>query len=158
MPRKNGKLTAHETVVAQAMAETGNKRFAMHAAGMTKAGVNMALQRPAVQAEIVKEQTRILYQEILPLAVGRLKRILEDDKIRPADHNQAIKIALSHTLGGAGGSDARDPHEMSADELAKALNEAKLRAAALESVKADRAKPVIDGETIEAKPETDLFA
>lgn len=116
----------------------------MHASGLTKAGVNFALQRPSVQAEIVREQTRILYETALPLAVGRLVSILQDDKIRPSDHNQAIKIALAHTLGGSAAADAKDPHEMTPDELAKALNEAKLRAAALESVKADRARPVVE--------------
>jgi len=116
----------------------------MHASGLTKAGVNFALQRPSVQAEIVREQTRILYETALPLAVGRLVRILEDDKIRPSDHNQAIKIALAHTLGGSASAEAKDPHEMTPDELGKALNEAKLRAAALESVKADRARPVVE--------------
>ena len=116
----------------------------MHASGLTKNGVGMALQRPSVQAEIVREQTRILYETALPLAVGRLVRILQDDRIRPSDHNQAIKIALAHTLGGSASAEAKDPHEMTPDELAKALNEAKLRAAALESVKADRARPVVE--------------
>lgn len=129
----------------------------MHASGLTKAGVNMALQRPSVQAEIMREQTRILFETALPLAVGRLVRILEDDRIRPSDHNQAIKIALAHTLGGAGAADAKDPHEMTPDELAKALAEAKLKAAALESVKADRARPVLEAEPLEQPAAPDIF-
>ena len=126
----------------------------MHASGMTKAGVNMALQRPAVQAEVVREQTRILFETALPLAVGRLVRILGDDRIRPSDHNQAIKIALAHTLGGSGTANDKQPHEMTPDELAKALAEAKLKAAALESVQADRARPIVE---LEAEPEGDIF-
>lgn len=138
-----------EQKVVGAIAATGDKGFARHVSGFTRDGVDKALARPAVQAEIVREQTRILYQDILPLAVSRLQRILGDDKIRPSDHNQAIKIALAHTLGGAGAADAKDPHEMTPDELAKALAEAKIKAAALESVKADRARPVVE---IEADP------
>lgn len=154
MPRKNGRLTAAEMAVARAMAETGNKRYAMHASGLTKNGVGMALQRPSVQAEIVREQNRILYETALPLAVGRLVRILGDDRIRPSDHNQAIKIALAHTLGGSGAANDKQPHEMSPDELATQLATARARAAALESVQADRARPIVE---LEPEPEGDIF-
>lgn len=143
MPR-GGKLTMAEQTIAKAYAETGSRAYAQHAAGVQQPAVSKALQRPSVQAEIVREQTRILYETALPLAVGRLVRILQDDKIRPSDHNQAIKIALAHTLGGSASAEAKDPHEMAPDELAKALSEAKLRAAALESVKADRSRPVVE--------------
>lgn len=160
MPLRNGRLTVAEKAIAHAIAETGSRPYAGFVAGMTGDGVRHVLQRDGVKAEIVREQTRRLHDTLLPLAVGRLESILRDNTVRPADHNQAVKIVLTYTLGRDQDGSDKQPHEMSAHELDRALADAKLRAAALASVQADRARPVIEGEQLEALEalEVDLFA
>lgn len=133
-----------EQRVADAIAATGSKAFARHVSGFTRDGVDKALARPAVQAEIARTQTERLFNEVLPLAVQVHLDVLSDPRTPAGARVQAVKLAYERTLGGESSDKAKDPHEMAPDELAKALNEAKLRAAALESVKADRARPVVE--------------
>ena len=118
-------------------------------AGM-KAGYNShtaawkATQRPAVQEEIRRIQVERLFQEVLPLAVKVHLAILADDKTPAGARVQAVKLAYDRTLGDPNNAESKQAHEMSPDELAKAIADAKLRAAALEHVAADRAKPIIE--------------
>lgn len=116
----------------------------------TKAGYKseraayLALQRPAVQEEIRRAQVERLFQEALPLAVKTLCDIMADERQPAGARVQASKIALDRTLGDPNQAQSKQPHEMTPEELAKAISEAKLAAAALEHVAADRAKPIIE--------------
>jgi hypothetical protein len=105
-----------------------------------------ASQAPHVQAEIARIQTERLFNEVLPLAIQVHSDVLTNPATPAGARVQAVKLAYDRTLGGDAASSEKQPHEMSAEELAKAIAEAKLRAAALENVKADRAKPVIEGD------------
>lgn len=148
-------MTPQERAFAGAMAATGEPQLAAHKAGYRGSGsASLALQRPAVQAEIARLQTERLFNEVLPLAVKVHLQILEDPKTPAGARVQAVKLAYDRTLGTDSAGGGKDPHEMSPDELAKAIAEAKLRAAALEHAKADRARPIVD---LEAVAENDLF-
>lgn len=147
MPRKDGRLTGPERVVAKALAETGNQAFAAQQADIGRTGVLKAASRPAVQAEIVRIQQELLFSELLPLAVQVHKELLLSDRTPAGAKVQAVKLAYDRTIGADGAGQAKEPHEMTPEEIAKAIAE-------LERVAFARAKPV----AIEAKPaESDVF-
>jgi hypothetical protein len=156
MPRKNGNLTRGEKLMAEGYAMTGNKAFAaMHAGVSHGAGtVDKALARPAVQAEIARIQQERLFSEVLPLAVQVHLDVLADPRTPAGARVQAVKLAYDRTLGTDEAGKSKDPHEMTPDELAKALADAKLRAAALEHAKAERARPIVEHEPA---PADDVF-
>jgi phage terminase small subunit len=146
MPLKNGRLTRVERKFSEAYAVTGDASYSGTKAGyaLPHARASEALQRPAVQEEIRRIQVERLFQEVLPLAVKVHLAILADDKTPAGARVQAVKLAYDRTLGDPNNAESKQAHEMSPDELAKAIADAKLRAAALEHVAADRAKPIIE--------------
>ena len=145
MPLKTGRLTHPEKTFAAGYAATNDASYAGDKAGYgSKQAVWSAMQRPAVQHEIKRLQTEKLFAEGLPLAVNVHLAILADDRTPAGARVQAVKLMYDRTLGDADATQGKQAHEMSPDELAKAISEAKLRAAALEHVAADRAKPILD--------------
>jgi len=151
MPIKGGKMTPQERTFADRFAATGDKKYAATAAGYgspTQRG-NEALAKPAVQAEIQRRQVERLWNDALPAAVDCLISIMTDAKAPAGARVQASKVTLDRTLGMSEGKEGKEPHEMTPDELARALAEAKLKAAHLENVKADRARPIVDVEPID---------
>lgn len=156
MPKKGGRMTRPERVFAGAYAASGDKALAARQAGLstTSGAAHKALQRPAVQAEIARIQMERLFSEVLPLAVQVHLDILNDPRTPAGARVQAVKLAYDRTLGSDEAGKGKDPHEMTPDELAKALADAKLRAAALEHAKAERARPVVE---LEPEPDHDLF-
>lgn len=147
MPLKTGRLTPKERRVAVAMAQTGDQRVAARAAGLFDAsGVSKALQRPAVQEEIRRVQVELLFSQVLPLAVSQHLALLEDPKTPAGAKVQAIKLAYDRTLGTQEGASSKAPHEMTPNEITSALAESRLRLAALESAKADQARPILEAE------------
>ncbi|MGF7008124.1 hypothetical protein [Aminobacter sp. BE322] len=126
-------------MLAEAYATTGNKAFARHQAGMSAISGNAdkALQRPAVQAEIARVQLERLFNEALPAAVSTIVSILNNDKAPAGARVQASKVVFDRTLGRDEAFKGKDPHEMTPDELAKAIDE-------LKRLAADKAKPVLE--------------
>lgn len=143
MPRKNGNLTRQERAVAEAFAESGSQYVTALAAGVSQSGASRALQRPAVQAEIIRLQTERLTNDLLPLAVNAVSEILTNAKAPAGARIQAAKLVFDRTLGAQAGLGDKEPHEMSGSELADAI-------AKLEAMAAARAKPV-EAEVIEDK-------
>lgn len=141
MPVKGGKLTAQERVVAERFAATGDKSYAMEKAGYAHVGANTArvFNRPAVQESIKRQQLARLNNELLPLALDTIETILTNPKATDSNKNTAAGLVMKYSVGSAGEGEAKEPHEMSADELQAQI--ARLRAEA-----AERAKPVIDVE------------
>lgn len=135
MPLKNGRLTAVERGVAQHMALTGSPEAVAAKLGVTAAGVRQAAARPAVQAEIARHTEKLLFEDILPLAVSAHRRILTDPRAPAGAVVQAVKLAYDRTLGGEGAERSKDASEMSPEELAQSI-------ATLERIAASRAKPV----------------
>ena len=147
MPQKPARLTPKQSIFARRVAQGQPVSEASKLSGYSNhVGGVLAIQAPHVQAEIARIQTERLFNEVLPLAVQTHIDLLTNPATPAGARVQAVKLAYDRTLGGdATGSD-KQPHEMTAEELARAIDDAKLRAAALESVKADRAKPVIEGD------------
>lgn len=144
MPDKLGRLTGQEKGFAAAMAATGDKVYSALKAGYKHPSVvgHEVAKRPAVQAEVVALQTAILFEQGLPLAVRTHIAILEDPKTPAGAKVQAVKLMYDRTLGVENQADRKEPHEMSADELAREIDRLKREVS-------DRAKPaVIDQEPI----------
>lgn len=157
MPLKNGHMTPSERAFTQTYAKTGDGHYSAEKAGYgtPRARASDLLQKPAIQAEIARQQQEILFRDALPAAVNCLISIVNDARAAAGARVQASKVILDRTLGHDDANGGKEPHEMTAEELAKALAEAKLRAAALESAKADRARPIVDAEVID---EADILA
>lgn len=152
LPDLKGRLGSQETVFVKVFAETGDKLAAAKAAGYSqpRTAASKALSRPGVQAEIAKRQQEILFSEILPLAVQVHKQILADDRTPAGARVQAVKLAYDRTFGAQEGAQAKEPHEMTADELAKMIEQ-------LEREASNRAKPVINHDPVNPEPDGGVF-
>jgi phage terminase small subunit len=142
MPRKGERWTAQERIFVNNVAMTGDKVYAATKAGYKQpdiAGYAIAA-KPVIKAEIARREEEILFNEILPIAIKRHKKMLMDDKTPPGAQAQLIKLAYDRTLGVNDDSQHKEPHEMTSDEIAKAIGQ-------LEAVAFARAKPVLELES-----------
>ena len=139
MPLKDGTMTPAETKIAHVMAATSDRSLAQRAAGVSQPAVSRALQRPAVQAEIARLQVERLFNEALPAAVECLIGLIRNDKAPAGARVQAAKVVMDRTLGAQDGAAGKEVHEMTGEEIARAIDE-------LQRMASDRAKPILDAE------------
>lgn len=137
---KPGRLTRQERMFAQHMADTGDKRYAAEKAGyaVPVQTADKMVKKPHVMAEVARLQTQRLYNDALPAAVDCLISILTDTKAPAGARVQASKVVLDRTLGAQEGAQAKEPHEMTGEELARAIEQLDV----LEAEALKRAKPV----------------
>lgn len=137
MPDKKGRFTRQEAVFVERYAATGDRKYAAKEAGYRNPAVAAceALQRPAVQAEILKKQRERLTTEIVPLAIERHLQLLRDKSVGGQTLNRAIELAYKYGFAAQEGLAAKEPHEMTPEELSAAI-------AALERAAGDKARPV----------------
>lgn len=120
------------------MAATGELSYASHKAGYANvSGGNHAMARPAVALEVFRVQQARIQNEVLPLAVERHLAVLKDKTVSGQPLNRAIEMAYKYGLGASDDGRRKEAHEMTAEELANAIDTLK-RAAS------DRAAPVIE--------------
>ena len=140
MPLKSGRLTVKERVFIQAMASTNDKTYAATKAGYSVPEINGHKKAKALATEIRAEQMRRIEEELLPLAVDVHVQLLLDKATPAGAKVSAVKLAYDATILKAGDAPGgKEPHEMTAEELAE-------RIAAMQREKANRAMPVIDQE------------
>lgn len=155
MPRKGGRMTSQERKFAEVFAETGSTTYAAEKARYAFPEVQGArvLGRPAVQESVKRQQMARLNNELLPLALDTISTILKNEKATDSNKLTAAGLVMKYSVGQEGAGEAKEPHEMTADELAQRIQ-------ALRREAADRAKPVIEAETNdidEDEPETGVF-
>lgn len=151
MPNKGGRKTVAEQVFVERMAATGDRVYSATVAGYAQPArdATRALARPSVAADIAKLQREKLFSEALPAAVTCLVEIITNTKAPAGARVQAAKVVMDRTLGADDSKDDKEPHEMTAEEIAA-------RIAKLEEVAALRAKVV---EAVpEPEPIDDVFA
>ena len=155
MPDKKGRLTPMERTFAKVAAETGDHHYAAHKAGYAHPQTVGAhkMHDPAIQQEILRQQKARMMCEALPIAVATVIDNMTNNAAPFSARNNAAGLVFKYAFGDNAGAQGKAPHEMTAEELAKAISEANLQLATLQSVKADKAKPIIEHEP--AKP--DLF-
>lgn len=151
MPIKGGRLTPHERLFTKHMAATGDKKYSGTQAGLAfpLQSADKMLKRPAVIAEIRRQQEEKLYSELLPASIKCLGEIIGDPKAPAGARVQASKVVLDRTLGANDGGNTKEPHEMTPDEIAEAI-------AKLEDAAAAQARPIHRNVTIE-QPNADVF-
>jgi phage terminase small subunit len=145
MPTKTGALTRQEAAFAGYFAHTGDDVYAAKMAGYSHPHQRAAAKRAdPVMAEVVrKEQARRLNTELLPLSLNLLEKVLTDEQEATRNRITAAQTVLKYSLGLTGdGADAKEPHEMTTDELQARID-------ALRRVQADKARPVIDAEPVQ---------
>jgi hypothetical protein len=135
MPLKNGNLTPKERIFLQAYAETGSREVAERKARYSPGVGWQVLQREDVQREIVARQVAILTSEALPAAVSVVLEIMRNPKAPAAARVQAAKLTFDRVLPSHAEAGAKEPHEMTPEELASAIDK-------LESIAAGKAKPM----------------
>ena len=135
------------------MAITGDKTYSAEKAGYKHAAIkaHAVMARQGVQEEIRRQQLARLFSEALPAAVQCLVSIITDSKAPAGARVQASKVVFDRTLGTDEGRESKEPHEMTPEELAQAIER-------LERVAAERAKPVIQADSAqEVRNEPDIF-
>jgi hypothetical protein len=142
--RKYEHFTQQEAIFVERYAEVGQQHQASLISGIHPRYGKKVAKRAHVQAEIARVQTARLFNEILPLAINVHIDVLKNPATPASARVQAVKLAYDRTLGDPSQTGAKEAFEMSAEELSRAIDDARIRAAALESIAADRAKPVID--------------
>lgn len=138
MPTIKGVFTPRERAFIGHMAATGDLTYASHKAGYANvSGGHHAMARPAVALEVHRVQLARIQNEVLPLAVNRHLELLGDKTVTGQTLNRAIEMAYKYGLGAGDDGRRKEAHEMTAEELAQAIDTLK-RAAA------DKALPVLD--------------
>jgi hypothetical protein len=148
MPKKGGTITPQERHVIDVVTKPlTHAEIAAKTGYANSSGVSKALARPAVQAESIQRQMLRIETEVLPLAVQTHIDMLISDKTPAGAKAQLVKLAYDRALGSQEANAGKAPHEMTADEIAKALM-------ALQSEASNRAKPIIEGESAPVAPNT----
>ena len=144
MPLKNGHFTARERAFVEVMARTGDMAYSAAKAGFAQPGqnANKLMQRPAVRAEVTRIHEDLLFNELLPLAYQAHKRLLTDKAVPAGAQLGAVKLAYDRTLGDqADAADAKEPSEMTYDELQASIASLKAEQAAREEGAIDVTPP-----------------
>lgn len=132
------------------MAATGDVAYSATKAGYahTESGYRQ-LEKPAVNAAIAAEQEAFLHNDILPLALSRLHKILKDDDIAPQHHNAAIKIAIAAAEKRVDPATGKNLSELNLVETERMIAnlkaaDARLNAQTLQPVEAEPQAPEYD--------------
>ena len=136
MPNKSGALTAQEQSFVEALANSGDPAYAFKAAGYKGArNLSIVLRRPAIQAAVIQAQQARLVNEALPTAVATILDIMRNPKAPAAARVQAAKLTFDRVLPQHLDGSGREPHEMTPEELAAAIDK-------LESIAAGKARAI----------------
>lgn len=139
MPDQTGRFTPMERQFVRHYAMTNDATYAATRAGYSSPqnrGSELA-HKPALVAEAQRLALADLSGKILPLAVVRHLALLNDKTVGGQTLNRAIEMAYKYGLGRDGEGAGKEPHEMTAAELAEAI-------ATLKRAAADKATPVIE--------------
>lgn len=119
------KFTGRQQVFVDALAATGDKTYALRKAGYSGhvQAADRLLRDPAVAAAIRHRENERLHTECLPAAVDLLRKAVTDDSFPANSRVTAAKIILDRTLGAQDAAAAKEPHEMTAEELQRAIEQ-----------------------------------
>lgn len=135
MPLKSGSFTPKEQVFLECYTETGSRELAERKAKFRPGSGYAVLKREEVQREIVARQVAILASEALPAAVATILEIMRNPKAPAAARVQAAKLTFDRVLPQHSDGTGKEPHEMTPEELAAAIDK-------LESIAAGKARAI----------------
>ena len=135
MPLKSGAFTPKEDAFLLAYLDTGSRQEAERKAKLRPGSGYAVLKRDEVQREIVARQVAILTSEALPAAVATVLEIMRNPKAPAAARVQAAKLTFDRVLPHHADGSGKEPHEMTPEELASAIDK-------LESIAAGKARAI----------------
>jgi phage terminase small subunit len=141
MPLKSGRRTDKEALFIGHLAATGDEKFAAMRAGYSDPTVQgwQKAHNPAIVEAVRKAQIARLNNDLLPKSLDLLETVLTDPKETTRNRITAAQTVLKYSLGGRDGDDAKEPHEMTPQELQARIDQ-------LRRTLADKARPVIEHE------------
>jgi len=144
MPDKSGRMTYQERVFVEQYARTGDAVYSAAKAGYKhpRASASQNLAKPTIQARVEKVRD-YLRSTGLEIGVSVLVELAQDrtGKTPATVRRAAASDLVKHGKGEIVGILDKEPHEMSGEELARAIE----RLDILEEEKMKRAKPVSGG-------------
>lgn len=145
MPRRTNQLTPNQRLFVDFYAATGDRNYSAEKAGFAvpASGASQSLALPKVLNEIRKERLKRLYS-INEKGMNHFDAVLDDPKAPTKDKTRVAQIVLSEItkLEGDSPEDDAQPHSMTAEQLAKAADRARLALKAAEVELSNRAKDV----------------
>jgi hypothetical protein len=155
MPLKNGHFTQQERAFVRHMASTSDQTYAAAKAGYRAPQVRGSemMAKPAIKNAVMAEAERILRDELLPLALETHKRLLSDKATPAGAQVTAVKLAYDRTLGVDDGKQAKEPSEMTYDELQASIEELQQQRDSL----ADQARDVTPVESVNNADPSSVF-
>lgn len=134
------------------MVRTGDKTYSATKAGYAHPRSNGATiaAKDTIDAAIRTRSAARLHNVGVPAAIDVLIEIATDVKQSGANRVNAADKILKHAHAGGEGGESKEPHEMTADELAKAIEH-------LNQLKANRARPIVEHEPSTIDQDTGLF-
>lgn len=133
MRRRGNAISSQEKAFAARYAATGDALYAAEKAGYASvsAQAHKLLQRPNVQGEVRRHQLARLENELMPLAINLLAKVLADDAETTRNRLTAAKITLDAVEKVQGQTEAEHVNEKSAAELRAIADQVEARLAAL---------------------------
>lgn len=139
MPSKTGRFTRRETMFTQRFAATGDAVYAAEKAGYSspRQAASQNANNPAIAAECRRLVADQLATETLPAASRRHLALLNDENVGGQVLIRAIDLAYRYGLASPDGAEGKELHEMTGDELQRALHRLRQEAA-------DRSRVIIE--------------
>lgn len=136
-------LTAMERTFSSKMAATGDHVYSAEKAGYAFPAQAAAklVKHPGVIADMQRHIENELQNDLAPLAVWRLRKVMLDDNQKGAVHVQGAKLILGYALNKLGVGE-RDLAEMPAEQIRELLIETeRAYAARMKTVESAQAAP-----------------
>lgn len=155
MGRKPEVDKPQQQAFTRAMAATGDGEYAATVAGYkqpAQSARNLML-KPAVVADVRTKQLKRLVDEALPLAVSTVIDVMSNEKSSERGRLIAAKIVLDRVEGMDPAIERKEAHEMTYEELQKALRVGEAR---LVTMRSERGQ-IEDAEIIDQSPAQGVF-
>lgn len=107
------------------MAISGDKHSALRRAGYSPhiQTADKMMRKAHIMAEVRRQEELRLNLECLPAAISLLQRALTDDTFPANSRVAAAKIVMDRTIGKEDAAAGKEPHEMTAEELQRAIEQ-----------------------------------
>ncbi|MEF2549276.1 hypothetical protein VQ045_19170 [Aurantimonas sp. E1-2-R+4] len=124
MPDKTGRFSRRETMFTERFAATGDAVYAAEKAGYSspRQAASQNANNPAIAAECRRLVADQLATETLPAASRRHLALLNDETVTGQVLIRAIDLAYRYGLASPDGAEGKELHEMTGEELQRALH------------------------------------
>lgn len=163
MSRASGRISPQERTFLEHYANSGDRVYAAEKAGYAQPGTSASknLAKPKVAEAVMRIQMRRITDEALPLAVDTVLKLMRDAKTPPNVKGTVALGVMKHAQAIGVGAEAKEPHEMTADEIRREIDRLEAvsasRAVLVNPEGADEAEAIEDDQADEIDPESSIF-